>query len=273
MRNYRAIRAIMAKDFRQVTQNKMVWLPMIILPLILQVLIPLGLVLMPQFLPAEELDMEDLDMMLKVMPASLSSAFEGLNGAQMWVVLSANYMFAPMFLIVPLMVSSIIAADSFVGERERKTLEALLYTPVSDADLFLAKVLSAFVPALAVTIGSFILYGLVVNLGGYPVMGRIFFPAPVWWVLVFWLAPAVSLAGLGATVLISAKAKTFMQAQQASGILVLPITFLLIGQVSGLFFLSTGLALVVGVFLWALGLWLMWVGAHSFTRSELISRV
>ena len=39
------------------------------------------------------------------------------------------YLFAPMYLIVPMMVSAVIAADSFVGERERKTLEALLHTP------------------------------------------------------------------------------------------------------------------------------------------------
>ena len=70
------------------------------------------------------------------MPPGLTAQFEGPLLAQTFATLSANYMFAPMFLIVPLLISSIIAADSFVGERGAQTLEALLYTPVSDGDLF-----------------------------------------------------------------------------------------------------------------------------------------
>jgi ABC-type Na+ efflux pump permease subunit len=41
------------------------------------------------------------------------------------------------------MVSSVLAADSFAGEKERKTLEALLYTPTTDRELFTAKLLEA----------------------------------------------------------------------------------------------------------------------------------
>ena len=272
-RNWRAIKAIIRKDIGQILHNKMIWLPMIILPVILQVIMPLVMMLLPTFLSPEDLDLDDLDIMLEVMPAELQAIMQGLSGAQLWVYLSGNYMFAPLFLIVPLMVASIVAADSFVGERERRTMEALLYTPISDQDLFLAKVLAALLPALAVSLGAFVVYGLVVNISGYSTMGRIFFPAPLWWGLVFWLGPAVSLAGLGVTVLISAKAKSFMQAQQTSGVLVLPIVILMIGQISGVLFLSPGLTMILGLPIWLLGLWLVWIGSHSFRRGELIMRV
>ena len=182
-------------------------------------------------------------------------------------------MFAPMFLIVPLMVASVISADSFAGEKERKTLEALLYTPVTDVELFLGKVLAALVPALVIDLLSFVLYALVVNASGYHVMGRLFFPAPTWWPLVLWLAPALITAGLGATVLVSSKSKSFMQAQQVSGVIVLPVVVLMLGQVTGLLFLSPGLVLLIGAVVWILGLGLVWLGAKTFKRGELIARI
>jgi hypothetical protein len=87
------------------------------------------------------------------------------------------------------------------------------------------------------------------------------------------MGPAVSVAGLGATVLMSSKAKTFMEAQQISGTLVLPIVFLMIGQITGLFFLSIALMFAIGVVIWGVGIWLIWIGAKTFSRGELIARI
>lgn len=271
--NARAIRAIALKDLGQVLRNKTVWLPMILLPLILQVILPAAMTLLPTFVPSDDMDMDELVTMMATMPGELRSALEGLSEAQAWVMISSNYMFAPLFLIVPLMVSSIIAADGFVGERERRTMEALLYSPVSDQDLFLAKLLAAWVPAVVISWGAFLVNALVVNLTGYRIMGRIFFPQPMWWGMLLWLGPGLSLTSLGATVLISAKAKTFMQAQQMSGMLVLPVVLLMIGQVSGLLFICSAVVWLLGIPVWLLGVWLVWIGSHSFKRDELIGRV
>jgi hypothetical protein len=144
---------------------------------------------------------------------------------------------------------------------------------VTDTELFVAKLLTALIPALAVDVVSFLLYGLVVNLGGYHAMGRVFFPTATWWPLVFWLGPAMSVAGLGATVLMSSKAKSFMEAQQASAFLVLPVVVLMIGQITGLFFLGVALEMAIGLAVWAVGAWLIWVGSKTFSRGELIARV
>jgi len=246
---------------------------MVILPAILLVLMPVLMVLLPRFVGPEELGLEDLQGLFRSMPSPLARALEGLPLEQTWIMLSANYMFAPMFLIVPLMVSSIIAADSFVGERERRTLEALLYTPVSDADLYAAKVLAALLPALVINVGSFVLMAIAVNAAGYGMMGRLFFPSAPWWPMVFWLGPAVSVMGIGATVLISSRSRTFMQAQQTSGALVLPIVVLMIGQLSGMLFLGVGLILALGALVMAIGVLLITIGARRFSRGELMARV
>ena len=63
------------------------------------------------------------------------------------VVLMLGYFLAPLFLIIPLMVAAIVGAESFVGEKERHTLEGLLYTPATDLELYAGKVLAGAVPA------------------------------------------------------------------------------------------------------------------------------
>jgi len=272
-RNWRAIRAIVRKDLRQVLQNKSVILPMILVPALILIVIPVAMVVAPQFVAVEDLDVDDLQSLYEALPAALLEDFEGLDLTQTWIMLSANYMFAPMFLIVPLMVAIIIASDSFVGERERKTLEALLYKPVSDADLFLAKVLTALLPAVVIGIASFVLMAVAINIAGDSMMGGLFFPAAPWWLMVFWLGPAVSLMGLGATVLISARAQTFMQVQQMSGFLVLPIVLLMFSQISGFLFLGVGVMLILGLVTFIIGAVLVVIGARTFSRGELIARV
>jgi len=271
--NRPAIRAIMLKDLRQVTQNKMVWMPMVILPLILLVIMPLAMVLLPTYFPTSDADMQEVITMLDRAPEFMRAPLADMTPLQAYVYVAGNYMFAPMFLIVPLMVASVISADSFAGEKERKTLEALLYTPVTDMELFLGKVLAALVPALVIDLLSFVLYAVVVNAAGYRAMGRLFFPAPTWWPMVFWLAPALIAAALGATVLVSSKSKSFMQTQQISGVVVLPVVALMLGQVTGLLFLSPGLVLLIGLVVWVVGLGLVWIGARTFQRGELIARI
>ena len=48
----------------------------------------------------------------------------------------------------PLSISLVIALESFVGERERNTLEPLLAAPLSDAALYVGKLLAVVLPPL-----------------------------------------------------------------------------------------------------------------------------
>jgi len=171
------------------------------------------------------------------------------------------------------MVSSVIAADSFAGEKERKTLEALLYTPTTDGELFLSKLISAWLPALGVAWGGFVLYALVVNAAAWPTMGRVFFPNLMWVFLALWVAPAAAGMGLGTTVLISVRAQGFQDAYQLGAMVVLPIVLLVIGQASGVIYFSVGLVVLLGLVLWIVDAALLWLGGRTFQRSELASRL
>ena len=268
--NVRAIRAIIRKDLLVVLQSKAVLLPIIIVPLVMLLVLPVLASFAPYLINVP--GASDLTGMLERMPEAFQARFAGLTDEQTIVTLLLVYLFAPMYLIVPLMVASVIAADAFAGEKERRTLEALLYTPTTDTELLVGKLLVGFVPAMAVAWGGFLLYTVVANVAGWSVMGYLFFPTPMWWVLAFWVAPAVAAVGLGATVLVSARVNTFQEAYQIGGVVVLPIVLLVVGQAAGVVVLSTAVVAALGAVFWAVAAGLLAFGARRFRRGELLAR-
>jgi ABC-2 type transport system permease protein len=270
--NTRAITAIVRKDLKVALQNKGVVLPIVILPLILFVVFPWVMAYAPSWASSAGTSLNNMDELLARMPSGLLNELSGYTPDQQIIVFSLVYMLAPMFLIMPLMVSSVLAADSFAGEKERKTLEALLYTPTTDRELFTAKLLGAWAAAIAVALLSFVVYAVMVNAAGWHSIGHIFFPNWMWIALVFWVTPAVARLGLVVMVFVSARAQGFQDAYQTGGLVVLPVLALMVGQISGVMYFSLGIVLLVGAVIWLLDLVLLWFASQSFRRSELITK-
>jgi ABC-type Na+ efflux pump permease subunit len=272
--NWRTIRAIAWKDLQEVRRNRMAWSPMLILPILFCLVIPAGVLLGgPSLvgggagLSADTLD--EMGPMLTILPPELAAQIRDMNPAQVVAYFVLALMFAPLFLMMPLMTASVIGAESFVGEKERKTIEALLYTPATDRELFLGKLLAAVVPALMVAWGSFLVYAVVLNTLGWPLMGRFWFPTPAWLPMMFWLAPAFALLGLLAAILISSRVNSFMEAYQLTGLLVIPVLLLLIGQVSGLVYVGPALIFGLGLLVWLVDAALLGLALRIFSRRAL----
>lgn len=269
--NWRTIFAVVRKDIMVIRHTKGVLIPMIAVPLLITVFIPALFAAMPQVAAAAGVldNMADFDVLVGRFPAGFQAALAPYAPVEQTIVMLTVYYFAPMYLILPLMVSSVLAADSLAGEKERKTLEALLYTPTSDRELFVAKMLSAWIPAVTVAWLGFIAYALVLNTVGWPVFQRIFFPNVMWWLLALWVAPAIAGVGLGFTVIVSARVGTFQEAYQISGIIVIPVVALMVSQGSGAIYLGNWLVFLLGLGAWLIDLSLLWYGARSIRRSEL----
>ncbi|HPS41885.1 MAG TPA: ABC transporter permease subunit, partial [Anaerolineaceae bacterium] len=262
------------KDLKEATQNKSVWLPMLVIPIMFVILLPVVLILVVGSSgSASQSMLSDPDMatFFARMPEVMKESLAGLNAIQSGTVMMLGYFFAPFFLIMPLMYSTVIAAESFAGERERKTVEALLYTPVKDAELFIGKVLASFIPAVLITLGSFLVYIIVLNTFGYRIMGRVWFPLPNWYALILWVSPAISLLGTAFTVLISTKVQTFMGAYQSSASLVVLVLGLLAGQATGVLYLSPLVSLLLGAGIWLVDVILVYFAVKSFNRAKLIA--
>jgi ABC-type Na+ efflux pump permease subunit len=273
--NWRSIWAIAKKDLKEVRQNKAAWGPAIVVPLVFAIIMPIVMIVVPQVIPVEDVQRElgDIDTLLKNMPPAFAAIFAGKSLPQMFVIYMTAFMLAPLFQIMPLMFSTVVGSDSFVGERERKTMEALLYAPTSDLELFLGKVLAAVIPAIGLSWLSYLAYIIVVNAASYPLFGRIWFPLVTWWPLMFWLTPALAVLGISATVLISSRVNTFMEAYQMSASLVVLVLALVIGQISGILFLGVGTVMVIGLLVWLADAVLIYLSVSKFKRSALIAKL
>lgn len=269
--NLDAVLAIAEKDVREVGQSTQMLLPLLVVPLVFVVVLPAGVILLPQYVPIPESEYAFVGRLLGSLPADVQAVVAPLSLEQQFVYLAVTYLFSPLFLVVPLMVSNIIAASSFAGEKERGTIEGLLYAPVSNTELFVGKVLAAFVPAIVVAVVGFVGYVVVVDALTYEQFGRLLLPNTLWLVLILWIVPAVSIFGLGVTVLVSMKARGFQEAQQIAGVVVLPIVALVLAQVTGVLFLSTGLLVAIGALVFVLDAVLVWAGVRAFEPETLLT--
>jgi ABC-2 type transport system permease protein len=266
--DWHAVGAVMEKDLRAIKRSKAVVIPMLVVPALMLIGLPAGI-----GIAARGAEHVDLSRYLDSFPGDLARPILELPPKEQLIVLVNGYLLAPLFLIVPLMVSAVLAADAFAGEKERRTLEALLHLPVRDRDLFVAKLLTAYVPAIFVSWVGFVCFCLVANGVAWPVMHRVFVPTRLWAVVIFWVAPAVAALGLGVMIRVSARAKTSQEANQLGGAVILPLIFLAVGQSTGLLLVDLPVALAIGAVVWVLALWLCYRGAKRFTRDLLAARL
>ena len=260
------VAAVIRKDLTAVRRSKAVIIPMIAVPLLLLVVLPTAI-----GLAARAQHNADLSDFLDRLPSSVVAPIANLPSHEQLIVLVSGYLLAPLFLIVPLMVAAVLAADAFAGEKERRTIETLLHLPIPERELFYAKVLGAFLPAVLVSWIGFVLFAIVTNTVAWPVMHRIFVPTRLWAVVILWVAPAVAALGMGVMVRVSARAKTAQEANQLGGAVILPLLFLAVGQSTGLLLVTLPIALAIGAGVWVIAIWLIVRGARRFTRDRVLS--
>src|ERR1035437_1323730 len=153
--DWRRVAAVTTKDVKESLSSVQIIGPLIVVPLVIIVGYPSVYLSALHLAPTA---VGGLSGVLGSFPSAAVPAWvlssEVAHAAYVGVV----YLFAGFFLLVPVMVSTVIAANSFAGEKERRTLEGLLSTPVSDAELVLGKIGAAFLPAVAFTWLCFAIY-------------------------------------------------------------------------------------------------------------------
>lgn len=259
------VRAVVARDLRAVRRSKAVVLPMLLVPVLLMVVLPL----IVGFAARRASISQGRIGFLSSLPDRLAEPIAALPPEEQLLTLVLGYLLAPLFLIVPLMVSAVLAADAFAGEKERRTMETLLHLPISDRDLFVAKFLTGFVPAVAVSWVGFACFAVVANAVSWGLVDGLLVPNGLWLVMIFWVAPAIATLGLGIMVRVSARCRTTQEANQLGGAVILPLIFLAVGQSTGILLLDVPLALGVGAMIWLVAIALVGRGAQRFTRDRI----
>jgi len=167
----------------------------------------------------------------------------------------------------PMTFSLVIALETFVGEKERNSLEALLTAPLTDLELFLGKYIAAVIPPIATsTIGMFIYVGLLLATGGpmpvtLPVLG------------VFWmLTAAQALVMVAGAVIVSSHTTSTRAANLLASFIILPMSvivqleavILLVGQKKAMIAIWVALLIVLVI--------LLRTGVRIFNREEIVAR-
>lgn len=258
-----AERAVIKKDFREVWDSKMARTTLLIVPLLLVIVIPIVFLVVNIQVPASEVN--GVDKIMKMLPPEA----RGYNIRQGTFYMMTNTMFPMFFLMIPLMTSSVSAASSFVGERERGTLETLLLTPMTLPRIFKAKVLGCISLSAIVTGLSFAAFAIVISVGDI-LLGMPFFLNWSWLVCVLLFAPAVTVFGVVFMVLVSSKSKSYIEAIQTSGYIVLPIILIFAGQLAGLFSLNALHLLLISVVIMILDAVIWVITARSFRAEKLL---
>lgn len=270
-----AIWAIAMKDMRSVVSSVRVWLPMLVIPFLLGVVAPCLMIILVGFGNYKEMENLQIvmDMIEKLKDTVLYEdiqSYSTLNQKMVYVLVT--YLFTPFFLVIPIMTSSVVAANSFVGEKERKTLESLLLSPIDMLSLFIGKVLSAFIPAMVITLIMFFLFGLSVTILTLPLFAEPIFPTVDWIIMISWVVPSVCLFVILFNVVISAKVRGFQEAYQLGSVVVIPIVILIISQLFGYFFLNTWRIFFMGLIVLILnGIFIRWI-SHRNHRLKLAEK-
>ena len=255
--------ALIKKDMRSVISNKQVFAVLLIVPIVLTIALPSIFVFVILFAPDAASDFQKL---LDMLPAPNRE----YSQQQQIFSLILNQIMPSFFLIIPIMASSVMAASSFVGEKEKHTLETLLYSPLSLGRLFQSKILAGFSVGMMISYSSFAAMLLVMELESFFLTGNLLLPAASWLSIMLLIAPAISLIAIAVTVRSSAKAQTIEEAQQRAVFLIFPILALLIGQFTGIILISAGLLWGVGIVLAALAILLVKRAAGNFTYEKLL---
>jgi uncharacterized membrane protein SpoIIM required for sporulation/ABC-type transport system involved in multi-copper enzyme maturation permease subunit len=166
----------------------------------------------------------------------------------------------------PISVSLVIALETFVGEKERGSIEPLLSTPLKDWQLYMGKLLSATIYPLLSSYTGMLVYltGLYFNHVRWP-------DAPIL-ALVVVLTTVQALVMVAGAVVVSSQATSVRAANLLASFIIIPIALLVQGE-SVVMFWGTYQSLWWGVFgLLILGVMLARVGLAHFQREELLGR-
>lgn len=168
-------------------------------------------------------------------------------------------------VFIPASFSLVLALESFVGERERATLEVLLSTPLREAEIYVGKVAAVLGISLGLCYGGLLVYCLIV----FPGLG--YFPLDI--LLALALSTICQVAAMvSGAVIISLNARSMRAANVMASFIILPMSVVL--QIEAALIL-----LGRPEFLWGfaavmtmLGVLLLRMGLAGFSREALLAR-
>jgi len=161
--------------------------------------------------------------------------------------------------------SLVIALETFVGEKERRSLESLLATPLTDLQLYTGKLLAATIPPVLASYLGMITYLLMAGL-------RLDWWPPLSLLLVsMTLSTVQSLVMVSAAVIISCQSTSVRAANLLASFIIIPMAFLLQVEAGLLLFADYNALWAIALCLALIDVLLIRLGIRVFNREQLLS--
>jgi uncharacterized membrane protein SpoIIM required for sporulation/ABC-type transport system involved in multi-copper enzyme maturation permease subunit len=166
----------------------------------------------------------------------------------------------------PLSFTLVVALESFVGEKERGTIEPLLSSPIEDKHMYLGKLLVGITTPLVFSFASIGIYLVLVS------RRDVEFPSTYMLALIFLLTFAHAVLMVSSAIVISVQATTIRAANLLASFIVVPVAFLLQGETILIFWGNEDVLwfAILGVTL--LAALLVRLGLSHFRREYLLGR-
>ena len=257
---------IFRKEWYEITQQRALILTMILPPLLFA-LVPIIAIWGTGAIPPSEVDdLNDLrDVFVKLYPA-----MSQMNEREILQTITGQQL-SVLFLLMPVILPSVIASYSVVGEKTSQTLEPLLATPVETWELLLGKGLSSLIPSVGLTWLSAALYVPGVYFVTSPAVFQTLI-SPGWILAVLLWGPLLSLITILLTLAVSSRANDPRTAQQVSVVTILPVMFLFMGQMFGFLSISPAVVLIGAVLLAIIAFICLWIIVRLFQRETILTR-
>jgi len=231
---------ILSKEFREYRRNKLIVGTMAGLPLLFLVI-----TLVP----------------LLTIPAELADRAAGALAAQALLL----------FLLIPVVLPTTIAAYSVIGEREQGTLEPLLTTPATDREILMAKAIAATAPGIVLTWILFGVFATILAAFAQPSIFRATVKAETF-VAVGALSPALGVLAIELSLMVSSRSSDIRVAQQLSALSVLPAVAITSLFAYGIIDPSPGRYLLVAIAIAGVDAALWSVVTRLFDRERVLTR-
>jgi ABC-2 type transport system permease protein len=259
--------AVMENEWAQLIRNRVVVYTTTI-PTVLLVALAVSLLLLSSLMNLDHSALEQAASgLLQSVPGSEQVLFQGADK----VSASLLSPFLVLFQVIPLVVPITIASYSIVGEKQQRSLEPLLATPIRTWELLLAKGLSAAIPGILSTWWGFAVFILAGRfLASEQVYSHLLL-SPTWLLAIVLLAPLFTFCAVGLGIIISSRVKDPNSAQQLGSLLILPVIALLVAQVSGAVQIDVATILSIAFGVGLLDLILLAVAVRLFRREEILT--
>jgi uncharacterized membrane protein SpoIIM required for sporulation/ABC-type transport system involved in multi-copper enzyme maturation permease subunit len=167
----------------------------------------------------------------------------------------------------PTTFSLVIALETFVGEKERRSLEPLLATPLTDAQLYFGKLLAAVTPPVIASWLGMLSYVLLLGftLGWWPSVGLI--------ILAFGLSTVEGIVMVSGAVIVSSQSTSVRAANLVASFIIIPMALLLQVEAWMLLFANYAALWMIALALLIVDVLLVRLGIRIFNREQLLGQV